>query len=80
MANIDKFNPSTMVEDMSKRSENKKKFVTEWVDNQRTAVFRTYNEAVHDKANDRALYNIEKANINNVEFEDVEVTEYLNRF
>lgn len=72
MANIDKVNPATMVEDETKRSEQSKKFVTEWVDNKRTAVIRKYNGKAHEL--------VEVEDINNVEYEDVEVTEHLNRF
>lgn len=73
MANIDKVNPETMIEDEEKRSETTKKFVTEWNNNQRTAVVRKYNDVVHK------MVEIEEK-INTTEFEDNEMTEYLNRY
>jgi hypothetical protein len=73
MANIDKVNLETMVEDEEKRSETTKKFVTEWDNNQRTAVVRRYKDVVHK------LVEIEEK-IGVAEYEDDEMTEYLNKF
>ena len=77
MARISKVNKGTMTEDMGKRSEDRQKFVTEWqeIDGRttRTAIFRTYSIPVHVNKVDLP----EKAQ---ADFEDVEMTEYLNKF
>ena len=63
-----------MKEDMKKRSEDRQKFVTKWVEVngrlQRQAVFRAYATPVHANKIDLP----EKAQ---ADFEDTEVTEYL---
>ena len=66
-----------MSEDMKKRSDDRQKFVTPWVEvdgrKQRQAVFRVYAKPVH--ANNVDLP--EKAQ---ADFEDTLMTEYLNNF
>lgn len=77
MARISKVNEATMTEDMGKRDEDRQKFVTEWNEfdgrTTRTAVFRTYVKKVHDKG-------VELPEKAQADFEDVEMTEYLNKF
>ena len=76
MASISKVNPITMREDMGKRGDIFKKFVTDWKEvdgrTQRTTVFRTYSDKVHDNGS-------EMAKIATTDFVDEEVTEYLNK-
>lgn len=71
MASIDKVNPITMTEDETKRSLSRKKFVTEWNNNQRTSVIRHYNGVAHKL--------VEVDEISGIEYEDEEITEYLNQ-
>ena len=76
MARISKVNEQTMTEDVTKRSDDREKFVTVWKEvdgrKQRTAVFRKYAKVVHDKG-------IELPEKAQADFEDVVDTEYLNK-
>ena len=77
MARISKVQPLTMNEDMTKRGDDRKKFVTAWKEvdgrTQRTTVVRTYAEPVHEKG-------AEMAKVATADFVDEEVTEYKNKF
>lgn len=76
MASINKVNPITMSEEIGKRRDSLKKFVTDWEEvngrTQRTTVFRTYSDKVHDNGS-------EMAKLATTDFVDEEVTEYLNK-
>lgn len=73
---LSKVNVITMSEDITKRGDDRKKFVTAWKEvdgrKQRTTVFRKYAEPVHEKG-------AELAKIATTDFVDEEVTEYLNK-
>lgn len=69
---ISKVDLNIMEEDLSKRNLNTKKFVEPFIDNKRKAVIRKYKENVHKLIED-------EEKINNVEFEEEEITEYLNQ-
>ena len=75
MARISKVNEATMTEDITKRSDDREKFVTEWKEvkgrRQRTAVFRKYNTPVYDKG-------VALPEKSQADFEDVIDIEYLN--
>jgi len=74
---VNKVRPE-MVEDKTKRGEDREKFVTEWEEKdgrtQRTAVFRKYAIPVH--AQDK----VELPEKAQADFEDIEMIEYLNKF
>lgn len=61
-----------MNEDETKRNVNVKKFVEPWQNNQRNVIIRTYNESVHKLVED-------ETKINNAEYTETEVVEYLNK-